>query len=167
MARDVGMKTLLRAACLTLAMLAAATLLAPGAFYVVGLQGVVGRPSRPPVVVSAEAQRWVWQQVRGAGRPHVEPMNPYTLALSISGVSGTRSSPGELVVWTVAADYLSQHRAFRGMGWWHLSGAALSIWISRAWSTEEILSAAADVFQKKGLTPPSGGQPSAAAPVTP
>ena len=41
------------------------------------------------------------------------------------------------------ATHLLNHQRHKGMSWWHLSGAALAIWLSRNWTDEEILSAAA------------------------
>lgn len=55
--------------------------------------------------------------------------------------------PGQLVTWWVAREYLVSHKQYQGMGWWHLSGAALAIWLSRNWTSDEILSAAAQLRQ--------------------
>jgi hypothetical protein len=32
------------------------------------------------------------------------------------------------------------HQRYSGTGWWHLSGAVLTIWLTRNWTTEQRLS---------------------------
>jgi hypothetical protein len=44
---------------------------------------------------------------------------------------------GQLAAWQIARAHNSDHPV-GGMGWWHLSGAALTIWVTRHWSGEQI-----------------------------
>ncbi len=89
-------------------------------------------------------------------------MNPYSLALRLLTAPEARTPPGELLTWQVASSYLSEHNRHKGMGWWHLSGAALAIWLSRNWTSEEILSAVALSLEQR--TEDAVGPASAPAP---
>lgn len=68
-----------------------------------------------------------------------------------------------LAAWQVASAHLLIHRRSTGMSWWHLSGAALTIWVTRNWSTEQILSQASVVMRKgrasQSLGPTHFGEP--------
>ncbi len=124
----------------------------PLALYWLGLSGVEGLPSKPTVLASQERQLWVWKEARGKGVPSVTPLNPYSYVFRLIANQSEPNHPGNLVAWWVASDYLSEHQRFKGMGWWHLSGAALTIWLSQNWSSEEMLSEAVASLQHRGLT---------------
>ena len=47
------------------------------------------------------------------------------------------------MAWSVARSYNATHLDDRRMLWWHASGAALTIWLTRNWTQEQILAAAA------------------------
>jgi hypothetical protein len=117
-----------------------ALLLAPWGLYGLGLHGVDGRPSLP-TPVSLETQQKVWAEARGIGTPRVGLLNPYTY-FSVATDKG-RDRPGYLIAWWVASEYVRDHQRYRGMGWWHLSGAALTIWLTRHWTIEQLLSKSA------------------------
>ena len=119
----------------------------PLALYSLGLSGVDGRPQKPVKLASAEQKIAVWKRARGEGMPYVEADNPYSYVASVFFAQGPRTPPGQLVTWWVARDYLVRHKRYTGMGWWHLSGAALAIWMSRNWTSDEILTAAAQLRQ--------------------
>jgi hypothetical protein len=119
----------------------------PLALYLLGLNGVEGRPQKPLLRASVEQKTAVWKLAQGDGIPYVKPNNPYIYAASVFFTRGRRTSPDQLVTWWVARDYLVGHKRYKGMGWWHLSGASLAIWLSRNWTSDEILSAAAQLRQ--------------------
>jgi hypothetical protein len=130
-------------ACTTFALL----LGFPVALYSLGLSGVESRPQKPLQLASAEQKAAVWKRARGEGTPYVTADNPYSYGASVFFASVPRTPPGQLVTWWVARDYLVRHKRYKGMGWWHLSGAALAIWLSCNWTSDEILSAAAQLHQ--------------------
>lgn len=140
-----------------LALFAIVALVLPLALYWVGLNGVDGLPPKPVRLVSHEQQLFVWRQARGVGMPSVVPMDPYSVTMALFASSG-RSPADELIAWWVASDYLIDRQRYKGMGWWHLSGTTLTIWLSRNWSSQELLSAAVLSFQRRGAPPPSGEQ---------
>ncbi|RZI61948.1 MAG: hypothetical protein EOP37_05285 [Rubrivivax sp.] len=126
-----------------LALLCTAVLLvvlSPLWMYALGLSFIEGRPERPTVMASTDDQTHVWQFAGGNGVPIVESTNPYRFVLDLWQHTDTR--PGERVAMWVAGDYVVDHQQKRGMGGWHLANAALTIWLARNWSTEELLSAA-------------------------
>lgn len=127
--------------CFLLA-LAMLLLASPYVLYRLGLSGIEGLPQKPVLSASKEQQASVWSEARGDGTPHVAAMNPYTYAARLVFTPGAATPPGELTAWRVAARHLMTHRRYQGMAWWHLSGTALTIWLSRNWTEEEILSAA-------------------------
>jgi hypothetical protein len=157
------MRHTVRIALTTIMLLAVVVVASPLALYWVGLIGVRGLPDRPTELAPLEQRQFVWQQARGSGPPTVDAMNPYSVSLNLLAPAPSRPAPGELVAWWVASGYLLEHRKYEGMGWWHLSGMALAIWLSRNWSSEELMSAGAQALKRRGLTPPSSGQTSAAA----
>ena len=115
-------------------------LLSPWLLYELGLSRLERLPTPPAQLATAEQQAWVWQQARSQGMPQVEPMNPYGFRLRFFNEAPV-STPGERLTLWVAREHLLQLPR-RRMGWWHLSYAALSIWLSRHWSAEELASAA-------------------------
>lgn len=117
----------------------------PLALYSCGLHGVDGRPQKPQQLTSAKQKIAVWKRARGEGIPRIEPDNPYSYTASVLFAPVKRTPPDQLVTWWVARDYLVSHKRYKGMIWWHLSGAALAIWLSRNWTSDEILSAAAQL----------------------
>ena len=106
---------------------AAVVLAFPFALYRLGLDGIDGFPPKPSQLVSREQQGLVWQQARGNGPPHIGAMHPYSFALGFLANTGARTSPDQTIAWQVASAYLLKHRHHEGMGWWHLSGAALTV----------------------------------------
>lgn len=112
----------------------------PLTLYWLGLSAVDSLPEPPAAIASMEQQAVVWVRERGQGAPSVNRLSPHSYLLAWG--TATPPDPGELVAWRVASDHLLAHRRSTGMFWWHLSGAALTIWITRNWSTEQIMSQA-------------------------
>jgi hypothetical protein len=111
----------------------------PWGLYALGLHYVDGRPTPPAQVASSSERAVVWMKARGTGLPTVPELSPYTYLLE----HGAGNKAGVLVAWWVASEYLAEHRQKQGMFWWHLSGAALTIWLTRNWSADELLTVAA------------------------
>lgn len=124
-----------------LAMAFAISTLGPWGLYWVGLYGANGRPELPTLSISQLEKEEIWRRARGSGEPNVISITPYEYIFA--NAFGDERKPGLLVAWWVASQYLLEHREQKGMSWWHLSGAALTIWLTRNWSTEQILAKAA------------------------
>lgn len=136
------MRRLCRAALVLLFAVAVLVLASPFVLYRMGLHGIEGVPRQPVQLALREQQAMVWKNAGGEGVARIGTMNPYSVALRLVIAVGSPHPAGERVVWWVASDYLRTHQRHQGMAWWHLSGIALTIWLSRNWSNEEILSAA-------------------------
>jgi hypothetical protein len=114
----------------------------PWAIYWLGLHGIAGKPEPPVSLASRERQLAVWQLARGTAEPESTPLNPYSYLLTAAEPGA--SKPALLVAWWVASEYNLSHQRYAGMGWWHLSGAALTLWLTRNWSIEQLLTKAAE-----------------------
>ncbi len=137
------MRRVRRLIALTLCFVAALLMALPLGLYWLGLSFVDGFPQKPLQLASREQQALVWNEARGDGLPRIQAMSPYSVAFTLLGRDYTSASPDQRIAWRVASSYLITHQRNKGMSWWHLSGAALTIWLTRNWTSEEILSAAA------------------------
>lgn len=134
--------------CLVTALLVLA-LASPWLIYEATLLNIEGRPVKPAQMASAEQQGWVWQCARGTGELRVESMNPYGFVWRFF-TQDPAPLPGETLAYWVSREHIwAQPR--RGMTWWHLSNAALTIWLTRHWTAEELASAMVPVV---GRWPP-------------
>ena len=112
--------------------------LSPGIAYLLGLQRAGGRPeaAKPSSISSAEIQA-AWSRCGEQLPMSVQRLNPWQLTVRFLFGDESRAGPGESAAHQVAAKHNLTHAAGT-MGWWHLSDAALTIWITRHWSAEEI-----------------------------
>ncbi|MEO6276581.1 hypothetical protein [Roseateles sp.] len=130
-----------------LGVLAVVVLLSPWLLYELGLSRFDTMPAKPAQMVTAEQQAWVWRLVHGTGQPKLERMSPYGVAWRL--VSGDQPSvtPGETLAYWMARDYVWRLPR-RNMSWWHLTTGAMTIWLTRNWSAEELASAAYPVMSQ-------------------
>jgi hypothetical protein len=117
-----------RSIAIFLCVTAVLVLASPLALYCLGLSGVGGRPQKPLQLVSKEQQELVWKRARAKSMPRIEAMNPYSFVIKLLVKKDASTPPDQLIVWRVASGYLLSHQRYQGMSWWHLSGAALTIW---------------------------------------
>lgn len=110
----------------------------PGIVYVVGLAKVHGRPvPADPHLFSRHAVAAAWEQCREAPPVVVKATNPWGVTGIFLFGDPHRTTPGERAAWRIA----STHNASYSVGntlWWHISGVALTIWMTRHWSAEQI-----------------------------
>ncbi|XHS77795.1 hypothetical protein ACFJGW_19075 [Burkholderiaceae bacterium UC74_6] len=135
------MRLLLRLFAIVTSLIFLLVLATPLLLYQWGLSNVEGRPLRPTHMADAAEQARIWKQAGGDGTAAVDAMNPYGFFVRFFADSG-RTTPGETVAYWIARSYLPEHRREPGMAAWHVSVAALTIWLTRNWSTEEILTVA-------------------------
>ena len=116
-------------------------LIGPWLLYELGLANVVGRPSLPNSVPASAAQaQAVWRDLREDGPIEVTPLNPYGYVIAV--LSQNEPSPGAKVAWFVARNHNLANLSNRRMIWWHLSGASLTIWLTRHWSPDQLIAKA-------------------------
>ena len=59
------------------------------------------------------------------------------------------SSSVELVPVVQSGDFNAEHLKFKRTSWWHFSGAALTIWVTRNWTTDPLMATVAAVERKR------------------
>jgi hypothetical protein len=115
-----------------------AALVTPLALYQIGLFGAGGIPTKPSKIAAQNDLQNEWRNYRGQSEPKLTILNPYTYML-LAGESGsTRVSTAVAV--RVAQSQQLETQKYESQSWWHISGAALTIWLTRNWSIEELLS---------------------------
>jgi len=129
----------LRVLAKTLALAAVAAILlvvlVPPALYRIGLANVQGRPQPPqPTDVHSDDYHFI-ANLKFPHRVVLRKLNPWTYPFL--------AETEDPAIWIVAEAYNIGHLKRREAIWWHLSGASLMIWISRNWSQDQIVTAAA------------------------
>ena len=110
----------------------------PGIAYSIGLLRVQGRPTPARTAdFRSEDIAASWQRCGERPPLAVKALNPWGVAGRFLWGDQLKSNAGEIAAWQVARGHNSAHPVGT-MGWWHLSGSALTIWITRHWSAEEI-----------------------------
>jgi hypothetical protein len=132
--------------------------LAPLGLYALGLSNVDGRPSPASSGHPTAADEALLERTFRISQPiTVEPLSPWSYVTSaLEDPKRTAASGGVDAAWVVARHYNAHHLENRSSTWWHLSGAALTIWITRHWTSDQVLSAAAALIrQSDSLRPKS------------
>jgi hypothetical protein len=123
----------------------------PIGLYGVGLLNIEGRPE-PPIQTSnlAADTAYLEQAFRRREPIAVRVLNPWTYAASlVTDDTDPSSDDGSIAAWVIARNYNGSHLKNRRMTFWHLSGAALTIWVSRNWTAEQIVTAAAAITRSR------------------
>ena len=125
----------------------------PLVLYGMGLLNIEGRPTAPSTTnVEAKDEASLRCELKGDQDLSVPRLNPYNYLLKGYDTNPDRRSTGLSAVWVVARDYNQSHLKNRRAIYWHLSGASLSIWITRNWSDKEILSSARSILRTREAT---------------
>jgi hypothetical protein len=122
----------------------------PFGLYWIGLSNIEGRPE--PLVrakdISSDTEL-LQQEFRNQPPITIRVLNPWTFIEDFltDHPKDLRLDNGSHAIWMIARDYNYTHLKDRKMGYWHLSGAALSIWLSRTWTSDEIVAKAAAIVR--------------------
>ena len=119
----------------------------PWGLYWLGLFGVDGKPKSASIVTTENEKNAVWLQAKGIAGTEIEPISPHGYIYQLYAVK--LNNPGLRVSWQVATNHLIANKKYKGSGWWHLSGAALTIWITRNWTTEQTVTKAVEIKRAK------------------
>jgi hypothetical protein len=122
------------------------TVATPWALYAAGLVLVAAWPEPAKLEASAPEKLALWKQVKGTGAPNIEPLTPISYFGGISEVG--REHGSMRLAWLVARAHNAKHLRVQGNLWWHYSGAAMTIWLTRNWSIDQLLSKAAELQAK-------------------
>lgn len=142
------MRLLLRGLAAIVALTLALCLLAPWLAYEIALARLPALPERRQPLATPQQQDEAWRKAGGEGPPVVEPLNPYGFVVAL--VARDRVRPGEELAYWVARDHLRARPREGGMIAWHLSSAALTVWLTRHWSAQELASAAYRLTTRPG-----------------
>jgi len=125
--------------------------LGPWLLYWLALSKIDGRPSRASQGVYNAEDAAALLRKMGEPQPlRVEPMSPHSFLMSLYALahrSGDMFPPGTRLAWMIAAEHNARHLADHG--WWHPSGAALTIWLTRNWTTDELVAKGMEVSQTR------------------
>ncbi len=114
------------------------TVSAPGLTYIVGLYRVDGRPTPAnPNEYSQEAINSAWTKCSEKLPIYVKATDPWTYTSRFFFSEPLQATPGERAAWRIASSHNITHRMGNNT-WWHTSGAALTIWLTRHWSAQQI-----------------------------
>jgi hypothetical protein len=117
----------------------------PLGLYLLGLSNIEGRPE-PPNQTNLAADTVLLQQTsRNTAPVAVHVLNPWTYAATLLTEDPKDLDNGSHALWLIVRDYNYRHLKNRKMSSWHLSGAALTIWVSRNWTTEQVVTGAAAI----------------------
>ncbi len=124
--------------------------LLPGIIYFAGLFNIDGRPDFAQTCQLNSAQKLaVWREI-GEKSPYengiaVRPMNPWMFVAQFHSATLRKPHAGERAAWFIARNHNMTHLGNRRMAWWHVSGAALTIWLTRHWTAEQLLCKASEI----------------------
>ena len=123
-------------------------LLLPWGIYWLGLSRLSHYPEPPVRAISAVQHEWVRRLAGGEGDPVVTPLTPFSYGYAIFARE-MEADKSTRVIGLVASDHLSNQEPQQRMLWRHLSGAALTIWLSRNWTEQQITAAALVALQRR------------------
>ena len=117
-----------------------AVILGPWGLYWLALGKIAGRPSHASQrTFAAEDADALWRQLRAPMPIRVEPLSPHSYLWAVLTYDGRRTlPPGALLASRIALSHNAKNVQLLG-GWWHPSGAALTIWLTRNWTTDELV----------------------------
>ena len=132
---------------IVLAVIVTVLLSGPWVIYELALLQIEGRPKPPKhKVISAEKAHRLWFCLGQKQSIFVQRRSPPYLiyGLLVGGLPATRTS-GDFVVWQIAKNHNIKRSNSRRHGDRHLAGAGLTIWLTRNWTSDQILTAAHDI----------------------
>lgn len=135
-----------------LAVLALAALVAglPWIAYAIGLANLDGRPTSPAAGrLSVEQAESLHISLRKAGVLDVPQLSPWQYAIDFVKGPELLESGGVAAARLVARHYAGSHVKTRRASALSLSATALTIWLTRNWTSDEILAAAYEIVERR------------------
>ncbi|MCC8978183.1 hypothetical protein [Bradyrhizobium acaciae] len=114
---------------------------APWVIYWYGLRQIEGRPT--PAVHNATAEQLdrLFKKLKITQPVQIDPLSPYTPFLQ-----GAHPNSSTRLAWIIARSHNVSHLGdHHGMLVWHLSGMALTIWLTRNWTQTELIAKAVEL----------------------
>lgn len=114
----------------------------PWLIYWIGLDKIDGRPNYAARSITSEEIDNLYERLRLSKPVRIDPLSPYSYLLQ--GIHGSASAR---IAWPIARHYNGQHLSDHH--YWHLSGAALTIWLTRNWAPPELIAKAIELENLK------------------
>ena len=118
---------------------------APWLIYWIALGKIESRPRHATHTVTADEVDSLCKRLRISQPIQIDPSSPYSYILG-----GARGTASTRIAWIIAsshnAEHLSDHR------YWHLSGAALTIWLTRNWTPTELIARAVELENQRAVS---------------
>ena len=132
-----------------LAVMTLLVVISPGIAYLYSLSRINRMPVASQLCTIPEVEKSaLWVQMREEGPLVVEPLNPWNVAMEFVFADSERRSPGQRVAWYVARAHNAQYLSDPNLQW-HFAGAALTIWLTRNWSAEELLCRVSEIQKSR------------------
>jgi hypothetical protein len=136
-------ETITRPQNLTVSVLLVASLsvaAAPWLISWIGLCKIEGRPRHATHTVTADEVDNFCKRLRISQPIQIDPISPYSYILILQGARGSESiRTARVIARSHNVEHLSDHR------YWHLSGAALTIWPTCNWTPTELIARAVEL----------------------
>jgi hypothetical protein len=114
------------------------TTAAPWLIYWIGLNKIDGRPTPATHTATAEQVDRLFRRLKLSEPVQIDSISPYSYFLQ-----GAHPSASTRIAWVVARSYNAKHLSDRQ--YWDLSGAALTIWLTRNWMPTELIATAIEL----------------------
>jgi hypothetical protein len=115
---------------------------APWLIYWIALGKIEGRPRYATHTVTADEVDSLYKRLRISQPVQIDPSSPYSYILR-----GAPGSASTRIAWIVARSHNVEHLSDRR--YWHLSGAALTIWLTRNWTPTELIARAVELENRR------------------
>jgi hypothetical protein len=123
----------------------------PWLIYWIGLGMIDGRPEYATRAATAEEVDSLRKRLRISQPVQIDALSPYSYLLL-----GADKGKSTAVAWVIARAHNVEHLSDRR--YWHLSGAALIIWLTRNWTPTELVAKAVELERDRpSPSKPSGG----------
>jgi hypothetical protein len=129
----------------------------PLGLYWFGLSNIDGRPVPSARTDNLAADTALLRQDFRNHLPIVvHVLNPWAFIGQLRAEKAATPDNGVHAVWSIVRNYNGGHLRNHKMIWWHISGAALTIWVTRNWTSDEVVSAAAAIVRSYPRRPSAG-----------
>lgn len=112
----------------------------PWLLYWYGLRQIDGRPTKAAHTATAGQSDRLFRKLKIAQPVRLGTLSPHTYVLQ-----GAYPTPSGRLAWTIARSYNLNHLGDQKIRMWHLSGAALTIWLTRNWTLTELIAKAVEL----------------------
>ena len=138
-----------RRVALVIGSLTALLLSVPWIIYFAGLSNIAGRPLPVQTAAVATSVAKLQRDLRVDGPIQVEVISPWSYVVGLMSENPiSHAESGTRAAWLIARHYNADHLVNRKMIWWHISGAALTIWITRHWTSAQVVATAAAIANR-------------------